>query len=78
MAEEGIFSGLTVVDLANFIADPGAATILSDFGAEVIKVEPPGAGDPHRNTCKIPPNPKASENYAGIWTIATSGEWQSI
>jgi crotonobetainyl-CoA:carnitine CoA-transferase CaiB-like acyl-CoA transferase len=63
MADESIFSGLKVVDLASFIAGPGAATILSDFGAEVIKVEPPGAGDPHRNTYKIPPNPKASENY---------------
>jgi crotonobetainyl-CoA:carnitine CoA-transferase CaiB-like acyl-CoA transferase len=31
---------LKVVDLASFIAGPSAATILSDFGAEVIKVEP--------------------------------------
>ena len=41
MADENIFSGLKVVDLASFIAGPGAATILSDFGADVIKVEPP-------------------------------------
>ena len=41
MATDNIFSGLKVVDLASFIAGPGAATILSDFGAEVIKVEPP-------------------------------------
>ena len=64
MAEENIFSGLKVVDLANFIAGPGAATILSDFGAEVIKVEPPGSGDPHRHTYKIPPQPAAKDNYA--------------
>ncbi len=50
MATENIFSGLKVVDLASFIAGPGAATVLSDFGAEVIKVEPPGIGDPHRMT----------------------------
>ena len=46
METENIFSGLKVVDLASFIAGPGAATVLSDFGAEVIKVEPPGTGDP--------------------------------
>ena len=63
MAEESIFSGLKVVDLASFLAGPGAATVLSDFGAEVIKVEPPGIGDPHRITYKIPPNPTANENY---------------
>ena len=36
-----IFSGLKVVDFASFIAGPSAAVILSDFGADVIKVEPP-------------------------------------
>jgi crotonobetainyl-CoA:carnitine CoA-transferase CaiB-like acyl-CoA transferase len=62
--ELGIFTGLKVVDLASFIAGPGAATMLSDFGAEVIKVEPPGIGDPHRFTYKIPPQPRSSDNYA--------------
>jgi formyl-CoA transferase len=38
---ENIFSGLKVVDLSSFVAGPGAAVILSDFGADVIKVEPP-------------------------------------
>ncbi len=64
MATENIFSGLKVVDLASFIAGPAAATVLSDFGAEVIKVEPPGIGDPHRMTYKIPPQPRANDNYA--------------
>ena len=41
------FEGLKVIDCASFIAAPAAATILSDFGAEVIKVEPP-EGDPYR------------------------------
>jgi crotonobetainyl-CoA:carnitine CoA-transferase CaiB-like acyl-CoA transferase len=63
MAEESIFSGLKVVDMASFLAGPGAATVLSDFGADVIKVEPPGIGDPHRMTYNIPPNPSAKENY---------------
>ena len=38
MKSDNIFSGLKVVDLASFVAAPGAAVILSDFGAEVIKV----------------------------------------
>src|SRR5260370_4159501 len=62
MAEENIFSGLKVVDLASFIAGPGAATILSDFGAEVIKVEPP-EGELWRKGQKIPPQPHSEEPY---------------
>src|SRR5438477_6565571 len=46
--EAGIFEGLKVIDCASFIAAPAAATVMSDFGAEVIKIEPPGAGDPYR------------------------------
>ena len=63
METENIFSGLKVVDLASFIAGPGAATVLSDYGAEVIKVEPPGTGDPWRNIYKIPPQPSSKDNY---------------
>src|SRR6266576_1894125 len=59
---DNIFSGLKVVDLASFIAGPGAAVILSDFGAEVIKVEPP-TGDTWRIGYKIPPQPRAKDNY---------------
>lgn len=42
-----LFSDLRVVDAASFLAGPCAATLLSDFGAEVIKVEPL-TGDRHR------------------------------
>lgn len=38
---------LTVIDAATFLAGPGAATILADFGANVIKIEPP-EGDGYR------------------------------
>src|SRR5271154_1208998 len=62
MANDNIFSGLKVVDLASFIAGPGAAVILSDFGAEVIKVEPP-SGDYWRHGNKIPPQPQAEDAY---------------
>src|ERR1700693_3154883 len=62
MSENNIFSGLKVVDLASFIAGPAAATILSDFGADVIKVEPPD-GELWRNGHKIPPQPHSEEPY---------------
>src|ERR1700722_1719659 len=62
MTPDNIFSGLKVVDLASFIAGPGAAVILSDFGAEVIKVEPP-TGDLQRIIYKVPPQPRAKDNY---------------
>jgi crotonobetainyl-CoA:carnitine CoA-transferase CaiB-like acyl-CoA transferase len=50
---EPLFAGLKVIDCASWIAGPAAATILSDFGADVIKVEPPGAGDPWRASTPI-------------------------
>nr|WP_246498385.1 CaiB/BaiF CoA-transferase family protein [Ideonella paludis] len=41
-------AGLKVLELGQLIAGPFAAKTLADFGAEVIKVEAPGAGDPLR------------------------------
>jgi len=40
--------GVRVLDVATFIAAPYTASILGEFGAEVIKVEQPGGGDPFR------------------------------
>jgi len=40
--------GLKVLELGQLIAGPFAAKTLADFGAEVIKIEPPGSGDPLR------------------------------
>lgn len=42
-------SGVRVIDVGNFLAGPYAASILGEFGAEVIKVEHPIAGDPMRH-----------------------------
>jgi crotonobetainyl-CoA:carnitine CoA-transferase CaiB-like acyl-CoA transferase len=63
-ANNHIFSGLKVLDIASFIAGPSATTVLSDFGADVVKVEPPGIGDPYRYFYRAPPNPPLNENYA--------------
>ena len=41
-------SGVRILDVATFVAAPYCATILSEFGAEVIKVEEPARGDPFR------------------------------
>src|SRR5438094_2855032 len=59
---DNIFSGLKVVELASFIAGPSAAVILSDFGADVIKVEPP-SGDLWRHGHQIPPQPRSKDPY---------------
>jgi len=40
--------GVRVLDIATYIAAPYCATVLAEFGAEVIKVEQPGVGDPCR------------------------------
>lgn len=42
-----LLDNVTVIDAATFLAGPGAATIMADFGARVIKIEPPG-GDGYR------------------------------
>ena len=47
-ADEPALAGIRVLDCATFIAAPVAATVFAEFGAEVIKVEQPGGGDPFR------------------------------
>ena len=49
----GPLAGLKVLDISNVIAGPFAAALLGDFGAEVVKVELPGGGDPLRT---LPPH----------------------
>ncbi|WP_164749946.1 CaiB/BaiF CoA transferase family protein [Nitratireductor alexandrii] len=67
MSRETLFDGLRVIDFANFIAGPSAATILADFGADVIKVEPPGIGDGARRTFRLENLPNSERDY--VWDL---------
>ncbi|MFZ5826710.1 MAG: CaiB/BaiF CoA transferase family protein [Bacillota bacterium] len=49
MARHGPLQGLKVLELGQLVAGPFATRLMAEFGAEVIKVEPPGIGDPLRN-----------------------------
>jgi crotonobetainyl-CoA:carnitine CoA-transferase CaiB-like acyl-CoA transferase len=64
---EPLFKDLLVLDCASFVAGPAAATILSDFGARVIKIEPPGAGDSYRQLINLPGTPVADRDY--FWML---------
>src|SRR5215472_10735620 len=57
-----VFDGLKVIECASFIAGPAAATVMSDLGAAVIKIEPPGAGDPYRRRATPPVGPGLTGN----------------
>jgi crotonobetainyl-CoA:carnitine CoA-transferase CaiB-like acyl-CoA transferase len=64
--QQGILSGLRVIDCGTYIAGPATATILSDFGAEVIKIERPPYGDPYRYLPQVPGMPVSDQNYCWI------------
>jgi crotonobetainyl-CoA:carnitine CoA-transferase CaiB-like acyl-CoA transferase len=61
--QPNILSGLRVIDCGTYIAGPAAATIMSDFGAEVIKIERPPHGDPYRRLSFFPGMPVSEHNY---------------
>src|SRR5207244_2830669 len=64
--------GLTVLDLATFVAAPFCGTLLGEFGAEVIKVEQPGIGDDLRRLGR-PAQPGLS-----YWWLAESRNKKSV
>jgi crotonobetainyl-CoA:carnitine CoA-transferase CaiB-like acyl-CoA transferase len=44
----GPLEGVRVVELGVWVAGPAAGCVLADWGADVVKIEPPGIGDPAR------------------------------
>jgi formyl-CoA transferase len=73
LAPAGPLDGLKVLELGQLIAGPFAAKTLPDFGAEVVKIEPPGAGDPLRRW-------RLLKDGTSVWwrsSRATSARWPS-
>ena len=68
---QGPLAGLKVVELGQLIAGPFAAKTLADFGAEVIKIEPPGSGDPLRKWRLI-------KDGTSVWWQVQSRNKQSL
>jgi crotonobetainyl-CoA:carnitine CoA-transferase CaiB-like acyl-CoA transferase len=62
---DNLLSGLRVIDCGTYIAGPAAATMMSDFGAEVIKIERP-QGDPYRYLSFLPGMPVSEHNYCWL------------
>jgi crotonobetainyl-CoA:carnitine CoA-transferase CaiB-like acyl-CoA transferase len=63
-----VLRGIRVIEFATYIAAPAAATAMSDFGAEVIKIERLPAGDPYRYLSFLPLMPVSDRNYCWILT----------
>ena len=67
----GPLTGIRVLELGSLIAGPFCAKTLGDFGAEVIKVEPPGDGDPLRRWRKM-------RNGTSLWWHVQSRNKKSV
>jgi len=69
----GALAGVTVLDLATFLAAPLCATLLGEFGAEVIKVEQPGVGDDLRRLSRA-----AGDSGSSYWWLVEARNKKSI
>ena len=67
----GPLTGVKVLELGSLIAGPYAASILAQFGAEVIKIEPPGDGDPLRKWRKL-------HDGTSLWWYSQSRNKKSV
>jgi len=76
-----LFADLKVIDAASFLAGPCAATILSDYGADVIKIEPL-SGDRHRSIAAAHPSEWSwqltDRNRRGLALDISTGEGRSV
>jgi formyl-CoA transferase len=70
-ASVGPMAGIKVLELGTLIAGPFCARMLAEFGAEVIKVESPGVGDPLRKWRML-------HEGTSVWWQAHSRNKQSI
>jgi crotonobetainyl-CoA:carnitine CoA-transferase CaiB-like acyl-CoA transferase len=68
MDERNLLSGIRVIDCGTYVAGPAAATVMSDFGADVIKIERPGGGDLWRLFSKLPGTAKSAVDWCWILT----------
>ena len=59
MSGQDCLAGLKILDLTQFEAGPSCTEALGWMGADVVKVENPGSGDPCRTTGKTDPNKEA-------------------
>ncbi len=64
--EKPILDGIKVLDFGSFVAGPAAATVMSDFGADVIKLEQPGIGDLYRYLPLVSQLPDCDLNYSWL------------
>lgn len=69
----GPLTGLRALDLSTFIAGPFAAGLLAEMGADVIKVEQPGPGDPIRELGTKARSPETGESRALFWSLEGRG-----
>ncbi|HEY6392592.1 MAG TPA: CoA transferase [Bryobacteraceae bacterium] len=60
-------AGIRVIDCGTYIAAPAASVVMSDFGADVIKIERPPHGDPYRYLSLVPGMPVSPHYYC--WTL---------
>ena len=67
----GPLAGLKVIEMGQLIAGPFAAKTLADFGADVVKIEPPVAGDPLRNW-------RLLKNGTSVWWQVQSRNKRSV
>ncbi|MEX2130376.1 MAG: CoA transferase, partial [Pseudohongiellaceae bacterium] len=63
-SDHALLGNIRVVELATMVFAPSACVVMADFGAEVIKVEPPGSGDLNRSYHTLPGLPESELPYA--------------
>jgi len=68
MDDGGLLSGIRVIDCGTYVAGPASATVMSDFGAEVIKIERPGGGDLWRLYSKLPGVARSDLDWCWVLT----------